>query len=350
MAVTIFAAIDVGSHETSMRIYEISKKYGVHEIEYVHHTARLGLETYSTKHISYTTIDKLCNILNGFSEKMKEYDIHDYMIIATSALREADNNLIVLDQVKQRTGFLIKILSNSEQRYLCYKSLALKENSFHSLIKDGTLLVDVGGGSIQLSLYDKKTLIATQNIMLGSLRIQEVLQDMQYKTDNYQNLVYDYIAHGLHTFVQLYLKSRKVKNIIALGNQLQSFVKYMTLHNFGTLKSADDKYEKRNCVNRIEFDDFYKSITSKTPDELAKELNTSLDKASLLLPIAMIYRNILEETDAGQIWISKMTICDGMAADFAEKKEKIAPAFNFTDGILSTARNIAARYLSLIHI
>ena len=41
MAVTIFAAIDVGSHETSMRIYEISKKYGVHEIEYVHHTARL---------------------------------------------------------------------------------------------------------------------------------------------------------------------------------------------------------------------------------------------------------------------------------------------------------------------
>lgn len=89
---------------------------------------------------------------------------------------------------------------------------------------------------------------------------------------------------------------------------------------------------------------FLQSITSKTPDELAKELNTSLDKASLLLPIAMIYRNILEETDAGQIWISKMTICDGMAADFAEKKEKIAPAFNFTDGILSTARNIAARY------
>ena len=43
---------------------------------------------------------------------MKEYGITDYMITATSALREADNNLIVLDQVKQRTGFLIKILSN----------------------------------------------------------------------------------------------------------------------------------------------------------------------------------------------------------------------------------------------
>ena len=124
MAITVFAAIDVGSHETAMRIYEISKKHGVHELEYLHHTARLGYETFSTRHISYHTIDKLCNILLGFKEKMMEYRIKDYMIIATSALREADNNLIVLDQVKQRTGFQIKILSNSEQRYLCYKAIA----------------------------------------------------------------------------------------------------------------------------------------------------------------------------------------------------------------------------------
>ena len=178
MAITTFAAIDVGSHETSLRIYEVSKKFGIRELDYVHHTARLGYETYSTKHISYHSIDKLCTILNGFKDKMKEYGISDYMIASTSALREADNNLIVLDQVRQRTGFRIKILSNSEQRYLCYKSIALKENSFHRLIQKGTLLVDVGGGSMQLSLFDKNNLICTQNILLGSLRIQEFLQDM----------------------------------------------------------------------------------------------------------------------------------------------------------------------------
>ena len=69
MAVTTFAAIDVGSHETSLRIYEVSKKFGIRELDYVHHTARLGYETYSTKHISYHSIDKLCTILNGFKEK-----------------------------------------------------------------------------------------------------------------------------------------------------------------------------------------------------------------------------------------------------------------------------------------
>ena len=148
MAITVFAAIDVGSHETAMRIYDISKKHGVHELEYLHHTARLGYETFSTRHISYHTIDKLCNILLGFKEKMMEYRMRSiYVVDHCNQLLsgQADNNLIVLDQVKQRTGFQISILSNSEQRYLCYKAIALQPNSFHKLIQKGTLLVDVGG-------------------------------------------------------------------------------------------------------------------------------------------------------------------------------------------------------------
>lgn len=344
MAVTTFAAIDVGSHETTLRIYEISRQSGIRQLDYVHHTSRLGYETYSTNHISYQSIERLCKILNGFSLKMKEYGVNDYMITATSALREADNNLIVLDQVRQRTGFLIKILSNSEQRYLCYKAIALTQNSFHKLIQKGTLLADVGGGSIQLSLFDKSSLIATQNIMLGSLRIQEILQDMYNNTDNYQNLIYEYISHDLHVFAQLYLNKIKIKNIIAVGNQLSSFVKYLSTHHFGKLIPFDAKGAKKDSVNRSEYEEFYRAISSQKPEELSQELHISLDKASLLLPTAMIYHNIFEETQAEQMWLSGITLCDGMAADFAERKARITPAHSFADDILSAARQIAARY------
>lgn len=344
MAFTLFAAIDVGSHETSLRIYEISKKNGIHELDYVHHSARLGYETYSTKHISYHSIDKLCTILNGFKDKLKEYNITDYMIAATSALREADNNLIVLDQVRQRTGFKIKILSNSEQRYLCYKAIALKENSFHKVIQKGALMVDVGGGSMQLSLFDKSSLINTQNILLGSLRIQEILQDMKNQTDNYHNLIYEYISNDLHTFSELYLRKYKIKNIIAVGNQLRIFTKYLSTHNFGQLLPTDTKARKKDSVSREEYEVFYQSISSRHPEELARELNTSIEQASLLLPTAMIYHNIFEETGAEQMWLSGITLCEGMAADFAEKKERITPAHSFLEDIVHASRNLAKRY------
>lgn len=49
----------------------------------------------------------------------------------------------------------------------------------------------------------------------------------------------------------------------------------------------------------------------------------------------MIYHNIFEETNAEQMWLSNITICDGMAADFAERKTRILPAHSFADDILS---------------
>ena len=88
-------------------------------------------------------------------------------------------------------------------------------------------MVDVGGGSMQLSLFDKNNLICTQNILLGSLRIQEFLQDMQKHTDNYQNLVYEYISNDLHTFSELYLKDqirrkKKTRSRISLRSAISS--------------------------------------------------------------------------------------------------------------------------------
>lgn len=180
--------------------------------------------------------------------------------------------------------------------------------------------------------------------MIGSLRINEVLQDMKSQTDNYQNLVYEYISNDLHNFVSLYIPDHNVKNIIAVGNQLQSFVKYLSVHNFGNLQPVDAKGKKKDSINRQEYEEFYQSITSQSPEELSKELNTPVERTTLLLPIAMIFHNIFEETKAEQIWLSGINLCDGMAADFAERKEKITPAHNFTESMISTSRNIARRY------
>ena len=91
-----------------------------------------------------------------------------------------------------------------------------------------------------------------------------------------------------------------LKNIIAVGNQLQSFVKYLSVHNFGNLQPVDAKGKKKDSINRQEYEEFYQSITSQSPEELSKELNTPVERTTLLLPIAMIFHNIFEETKAEQ--------------------------------------------------
>ena len=54
----------------------------------------------------------------------------DYRACATSAFREMINPLIVQEQIFSRTGIQVEILSNAEQHFLGYKSIAAKEAGF----------------------------------------------------------------------------------------------------------------------------------------------------------------------------------------------------------------------------
>ena len=85
------------------------------------HRIELGKETYAEGRVSAQLVDELCVIIRDMTQIMAGYRIGDYRAVATSAIREAKNSMIVLETIFQRTGIRIHILSNSEQRFLGYK-------------------------------------------------------------------------------------------------------------------------------------------------------------------------------------------------------------------------------------
>ena len=172
MAYTMFGAIDVGSYEVNLKIYELSARKGIRVVNHVRHRMELGKDTYATGSISIELVDELCEVLLDFKRSMREFGVDEYRACATSAVRETRNSLLLVDRIYLRTGIRLEILSNSEQRFIGYKSIASNEEKFQSIIEKGTAIVDVGGGSIQISLFDKDNLVTTQNIRLGTLRLR----------------------------------------------------------------------------------------------------------------------------------------------------------------------------------
>ena len=135
----------------------------------------LGRDTYHTGKISYHLVDEMCQVLEEFAQVMKSYQVEDYRAYATSAMREAKNSQIILEQIRVRTGIQVQVISNSEQRFLGYKAIAMKEAEFQKIIQKGTAIADVSFGSLQISLFDKDSLVSTQNIQQGILRLRENL-------------------------------------------------------------------------------------------------------------------------------------------------------------------------------
>ena len=79
----------------------------------------------------------MCQVLEEFVQIMKSYKVKDYRAYATSAMREAHNRQIILDQIRVRTGLTVRIISNSEQRFISYKAIAAKAAELIKLSRRG---------------------------------------------------------------------------------------------------------------------------------------------------------------------------------------------------------------------
>lgn len=322
MAISTYATIDVGTSRLSMKIYEVSRQHGIKELTHVRHRLFLGAETYSNGFLSYQTVSEICTVLNDFKRIMADFHAASWQVYATSGLREAENCLVVVDQIRIQTGFDVKILSNSEACFLYYKALALKEDKFESYIEEGALVVNIGAGSVQLSIFSKGRLCATQNLLLGSFRIQELLHVMQDEAYDFNALISEYMEKDLNLFQKYYLDSVTIRHIITIGGMIPEIYQYF--------RHADPDFDGQ--VSR-------KILLKK---KLPKEL--SGDTAKLVIPTLLLCRKLADLTECSQFYLSAIDFCDSIVADYAQKKLKLASRHDFTRDILSASENMARKY------
>lgn len=334
MAVKTFAAIDVGSYELAIKIFEISKKNKLREIDHIRHRLDLGTDSYASGKISYDNMDELCRVLREFTDIMKTYQVSAYKAYGTSAVRETRNVLIVLDQIKQRTGLEISLLSNSEQRFLDYKAIASKGEDFNRIIEEGALIADIGGGSIQLSLFEKDTLVTTQNMRLGVLRLNDNLQRLNPKRSQVHELLREMIDNQLAVFKKLYLKDGAIKHIIVVDDYISMMLQKRVLGG-----------PAPGYVDKDTYTQFMERMDHSTNGQIAEHLGISEENSNLLYISAVITAQVMEICGANMIWAPGVTLCDGIAYEYAERTKLISFTHDFEQDIIACAKNISKRYM-----
>lgn len=329
----LFAAIDVGSYELNLKIYNVTAN-GMSQVDDVRYRLDLGSDTYAKGKIENERVEELCKILKEFKAIMGSYKVDDYKAYATSAIRETQNTVVLLDLIEQRTGVKLEVLSNSEQRFLDYKSVASKGEVFNRIIEMGTAIVDIGGGSVQISLFDKDTLVTTQNIRLGILRIRERLSNMEVTRSHYAQLIDEMVEAQIDAFKKLHLKDRQIENIIVVDDYLSYVIQHSAPQENGV-----------GCVDVERYENFLLFLREKNMTEIARTYGMTEDNALLLAISSMLLKQIVHSMDAKYIWAPGVTLCDGMAYEYAENRKIFALPHDFEQDIIACARNISKRYM-----
>ena len=334
MGIRTFAAIDVGSYELTLKIFEFSGKHNMREIDCVSKRLDLGSDTYATGKIGNEKMDELCRTLKDFSDIMKAYKVENYRAYGTSAIRETENTTIVQDRIAQRTGIKVEILNNSEQRFMDYKSVASKGESFRKIIEEKTAILDIGGGSIQLSLFDNDTLVSTQNVRLGVLRIQDYLNRFDVKGSQMEEVIYEMAMARLDTYEKLYLKDRGIQNLIIVDDYLSPWA---------VKKNGGDS--ARAVLDAESFGRVFEVLRSQNPVKIATAMDIPQERIPLVFISAVLIKCIAELMGVKRIWTPGVTLCDGIAYEYAEKIRMFRGEHDFEEDIIACAFNISKRYM-----
>ncbi|MCI8859259.1 MAG: HD domain-containing protein [Lachnospiraceae bacterium] len=333
MKITTFAAIYIGSYEVSLKVFEISPNRKIRPVDYVRSRLELGRDAYRKGVIGYELVEELCLILKEFYSIMDGYKVDAYKAYAGNVMRVAGNALFILDQIRLRTKIEVSVISNSEQRFMGYKSLAAT-SEFEKMIQKGTVVVDVGGGSMQITLFQKGRAVTTQHIELGIMQIWEKLAKIRNMVSHYEMQIQELIDKELEIFKRIYLQKKEIEYVIVMGDYIGEMVK-------GFSKKEDD-----GTIETERFLKLLKKWHKKSPEEINRELNLANEQDPLVLPSVVLYKRLTEEMGARYIWVPGVNITDGIVCDYAERNHMIRFSHDFEKDILAASRNLAERYQS----
>lgn len=333
MKITTFAAIYIGSYEVSLKIFELKAGKPVREIDHVRARVELGKDSYQKGYIGYELMEELGNVLSEYKKIMEGYKVDAYEAYAGGVFRDTKNELFVLDQIYIRTGIKVRVLSNSEHRFIGYKSVAFREE-FDEITKQGAAVVDIGGDSLQVTVFADGKVVTTQHIMLGAMRLREQLSVIGNALAHYEKQIEEMVNKDLEVFKSLYMKNQKIKTIIFMGNYIME------------LMNKAEKKNDRRIISSEKFVKFMRRFYRKNAEQIAMDLNLSNENDPLLMPYIVLYTRITEELNAEEIWVPGVNISDGIAYDYAHRRKILKNTHDFDADIISAAKQLSLRYES----
>ena len=298
---TRIAAIDAGSNAIRFIAADFRAPSSYEVVHRIREPIRLGQGVFTTGGLDDATMEEAVGAFRRFRHEIDRLGVEHFRAVATSATREAANRDRFLDRIRAESGIDLEPISGGEEARIVH----LAVRSRVDLSRGRWILVDLGGGSIEVSLVDDSGILWSESYRIGTVRLLETLA----------------AADGCHDSLRAWV-SRQLgaltipppdaypgpTALAATGGNIEAIAS-LGLSYMDPLKLAVLPTNRLDAVILL--------LSAMTVRERIDELRLRPDRADVILPAALVYRHFARLAGTEHVVVPSVGVKEGVLLDVA---------------------------------
>lgn len=163
------AAIDVGSNSVHLVVCRIRPDLSIEVVDREKDMIRIGAGSFGQRHLPDANMTAALASLGKFKRLAESHSVDEILVVATSAVREADNGADLITAARRQFGLRVRVISGLEEARLIHMAAAYAIG-----IGSGrAVTIDIGGGSTEITLGTSARMEMGRSFKLGAIRLAE---------------------------------------------------------------------------------------------------------------------------------------------------------------------------------
>lgn len=296
------AAIDLGSN--ALRAIIVRKvKNDLEVIKNFREPLRLGEDVFATGTISDKKMDLTEEAFIKLFQAFTEYNVTSVEARATSAMRDSQNGQELVARVRSSTGIEIETIKGIEEARLIYEAV----KGQIPLGKKSAVLMDVGGGSTELTIVKNGEIRGVHSFNVGTVRL------IQYKDQQELETKIQLQVRQMVKFIEHHLGKKKPDLLIGTGGNLR---------RIGKIRKKILRKETSELALFREIDHMEEAILSMSYVDRIRRLELDQNRADVILPAIMLTHHLMRELKIDKINLPKVGLKEGIILSMLEKPPK----------------------------
>lgn len=291
-----FAVIDLGTNTFHLLIVESTDGNTFGETYRERRFVKLAEEGIDT--IGDAAFERGLSVISGFQKRLKEFDVCQVRAIGTAALRTASNGVEFISLVKKQTGLDIELIDGQEEARFIHLGIAQAV----PMSKELSLIMDIGGGSVEFIFADNQKVYWAQSFPIGIAILFHQFPQSDSITSSEIKDIEHFLFQNLQPFLEALKEFQPARLIGASGA-------FEVVENMLIKEIGNPIYFKTPADN---FFPLYQKIIHSTANDRLEMENLPADRADLIVVAFILIHFVLHKSSVSEIVVAAYALKEGV--------------------------------------